>query len=59
MQLLSAALLGGYSIEEIQASEVLDDIRKTGEYQALEQETAPSRYERTCPISDGRGGAGE
>jgi hypothetical protein len=52
IQSLRAALAGGYSIEKIQASEVLDELRKTPEYQKLEQEIAVSQREHSCPISD-------
>jgi tetratricopeptide (TPR) repeat protein/tRNA A-37 threonylcarbamoyl transferase component Bud32 len=53
MQLLGAALMGGYSIEEARSCEALDGIRQTHEYQTLEQEIAPSWRERTCPMTDG------
>jgi serine/threonine-protein kinase len=50
-QSLRAAMAGGYSIEEIRASEVLDALRDTPEFRQLEQETAFSHHERGCPIA--------
>jgi len=49
---LRKALAGGYSIDEIRASEVLDELRRTREYQGLEQEVVVPRRERRCPLSD-------
>jgi tetratricopeptide (TPR) repeat protein/tRNA A-37 threonylcarbamoyl transferase component Bud32 len=52
LQSLRAALAGGYSIDEVRASGVLDSLRDTPEYQQLEQEIAFSQRERSCPVPD-------
>lgn len=51
MQSLRKAVAGGYSLEEIRASEPLDSLRNTPEYRKLEQEITSSRRERSCPIN--------